>query len=180
MRPAVVVDHHELQVHLRLLRPTQQAADVVQERQVPEQRVATRRSGGPSAAPTAVETVPSMPASPRLASTSARSPPSHQVEVAHRVGGADDEDIVGAGDGGDDPGGERRGAGHQVPPRGVVPVEAVERPRRSRHRPRRQRREASATRRARASAPAASPAVEHDSLAFRAASGQARPRARRL
>ena len=54
--------------------------------------------GRPSAAPIALETVPSMPARPRLAMTLRRSPTSyardHQVEVADRAGGTDPQQAL--------------------------------------------------------------------------------------
>ena len=66
---AVVVHHDDREVGPRLVRADHQAGAVVQEGQVAHQRV--RRSAACArAAPIAVDTVPSMPEAPRLASTS--------------------------------------------------------------------------------------------------------------
>ena len=67
-----------------------------------------------------------MPASPRLARTTGGDVPArHQVEVAHRVRGADHQRVAGAGDLRDHPG--QRGAGHPGPAaRAPARVETVE------------------------------------------------------
>ena len=77
----------------RLGRPDQQARAVVHERQVADQRdraARRRRRSWASAAPMAVDTVPSMPATPRLDRTcdAVRVQPD-QRGVAHRVGRAE-------------------------------------------------------------------------------------------
>ena len=76
-RAAVVVDDHDRQVRPRLVGAEHQPVAVVQERHVAHQReVAVPPWRRPSAAPIAVETVPSMPDRPRLAITLRRPPTS--------------------------------------------------------------------------------------------------------
>ena len=71
----------------RLERPPQQTADVVQERQVAEQGSDRPRAGAaPSATPTAVETVPSIPARPRFASDDGRRRASAATRSRSRTG----------------------------------------------------------------------------------------------
>ena len=96
-RAAVVVHHDDREVRAGLAGPDHQPVRVVQEGQVAEQR--GRRAGGPArAAPTAVDTVPSMPATPRLASTVTPASRAGQEQVADRLGRPADEQPAG-GDG---------------------------------------------------------------------------------
>ena len=91
---AVVVDHHDRQVGPRLVGAEDQPVASCRNVTSPISARARVVRGRPRAAPIAVDTVPSMPAGrgwrhhAPVADPVARH---HQVEVADRVGGADDE-----------------------------------------------------------------------------------------
>ena len=106
-RPAVVVDDHDREVRPRLVGPEDQPVGVVQERHVAHQRDGARAvrpaQGGADRGGDGAVDAGQAPVGDHLAAFADGVGAGHQVEVADRAGGADDEQALG-----------RQGAAHRA------------------------------------------------------------------